>query len=986
MENTSIVEELTANFRTTQNLKKGSDPHFLKQDMSLRPTIYIGLGGFGCSVIRDLKKTIQDLMPNPDIRSGFGFIAVDTHHSEKNDVLNTNEYISVTSVTPHIVSNHRDNKKYLDWYNKIHKGSFKAPTITGGAGQIRAVGRLALLFPPTLNRFYNVFNTTYNNVNAFSAKFADNASTKVYIISSLAGGTGSGMFLDVSVIVREYLNMAGAIGAPVQAIFATAESWEGRVPSVLMPVMYANTYSALKDIHHFAQGNTQRMSYSIPGYESVVIDNTKIPNPIHLVTNQNSDGKVIFKDYDELKHVITSYLLFEIYTPLKGEGDTKVQDNENPVFSDISEKGGIRFISSLGVVRFGIPIDEIEKYYSAIIMLNAINAELEDSISNRDIEEFIVTNKLGEYQTDQLQDQIKRDPQNEGKMVSMSLDLLTEVEGVKHSDLMRVCKNSAETKLKQLKDRYRIILTENAKNTRMVAENALHKRLEEIASNRSLASVLTFINDLKTNFGIHNDSLIEELNEANVTLSKLSDRRELSLGVVHNSAQSGFFGRKKRIEHAITTFEADLQAELNHQITLWAMEDGLNIYNALNKVLSDVHSTWSGAVKSVEAKKHYVTRVSLEQIKKLEKFADVNYKGKGNRFSIISVSQVNDLYMELIGPDMEAELAGRLQRKWKDNKTLRDLVTDDETWFSQENEGVLPGIKKILSDFNLMEAIKRYYGDEATFKNLISRVISLGNPLFPLDPQMIEYDYSSAMIVAINQSLEEDFLKKINFLTPAGVGKSIARYPNSNEAIFYSLKFGYTAFSLTRTNYHFAHYSRLIESYKKAVNSRGYHIMAEAENFAELIPVSKEEEEVRKWFAVARGLNYVFPTSIQSDGKPNADKNESFIWSKGSYYYFNMDVDFKKMKIKLGPGLKVAIAEFGEKPEYREYIQEQVNNLVSEKGTKLVRDKLVNDYIPLLELELDKSSKSDYERKKEIENLLSSIREFCHKELVVNNI
>ncbi len=68
----------------------------LSKEASFRPIIYIGVGGFGCSVISNLKADIDTLIPEQAIKDGFAFIGLDTHPRERNNILTDSEYVALS--------------------------------------------------------------------------------------------------------------------------------------------------------------------------------------------------------------------------------------------------------------------------------------------------------------------------------------------------------------------------------------------------------------------------------------------------------------------------------------------------------------------------------------------------------------------------------------------------------------------------------------------------------------------------------------------------------------------------------------------------------------------------------------------------------------------------------------------------------------------------------------------------------------------------
>lgn len=273
----------------------------LSKVASFRPTIYIGVGGFGCSVLRKLKSDIDKLIPEQTIKDGFAFIGLDTHPRDRNDILTEAEYTSLSvGVQPNNVARDPAFSPYVGWFKEL-AGHWNAPSIYA-ANKVRAVGKFAFLFPPTLNAFHQNLQESYKKIQSFRKNFGMTVFPKVYVISTLAGGTGSGLLIDLIVIVKEFLSPKGGDKNLIQAIVATPEALEGEAPAINYPDFYANTYSTLKEMCNFFSGKEEFVSYGITGagFNRLKVCSTHKPICIYLLTDTNNEHKVIVNTLPEL--------------------------------------------------------------------------------------------------------------------------------------------------------------------------------------------------------------------------------------------------------------------------------------------------------------------------------------------------------------------------------------------------------------------------------------------------------------------------------------------------------------------------------------------------------------------------------------------------------------------------------------------------------------------------------------------------------------
>ena len=192
----------------------------------LRPILFIGLGGAGGKTLRAIKQQLhQDLTAkgyDAGIPTAWQFLHIDTPIVQDGatfpaPMLTAEEYYSVvkSGMTLRDIIKRVESLGPLAETQKMLAGwSTKASPIPidRGAGQIRAIGRLALV--ADLRNTYDVIQKAISKMlspvsipelqGARSALGIEIEETtpQVFIISSLGGGTGSGMFIDIAELVK----------------------------------------------------------------------------------------------------------------------------------------------------------------------------------------------------------------------------------------------------------------------------------------------------------------------------------------------------------------------------------------------------------------------------------------------------------------------------------------------------------------------------------------------------------------------------------------------------------------------------------------------------------------------------------------------------------------------------------------------------------------------------------------------------------------
>jgi hypothetical protein len=192
----------------------------------LRPHLFIGLGGAGGKTLRAIKQQMHhDLSANGysgSLPTAWQFLHIDTPTVQDGasfsaPMLPADEYYSVTrpELTLKDIVERVENLGPLAETQKILAGwstEFVPVVINCGAAQIRGIGRLALV--ADLRNTFDVIQSAISKMlspkaipelQAVASTLGiafEKSTPQVFIISSLGGGTGSGMFLDVAELVK----------------------------------------------------------------------------------------------------------------------------------------------------------------------------------------------------------------------------------------------------------------------------------------------------------------------------------------------------------------------------------------------------------------------------------------------------------------------------------------------------------------------------------------------------------------------------------------------------------------------------------------------------------------------------------------------------------------------------------------------------------------------------------------------------------------
>lgn len=167
------------------------------------PTLMIGLGGLGSSIINNVYKALPDNYKRNTVAHIFDTDVAELKAEQYADLLNGG---GVTQISPPLmvadcIERLKDSTSVEQWFPAI--GSLDHKQMVKGASQVRTISRLALLDTINSGRINSLNHNIDKLLRLTSEGLKD--SIRVVIVNSLAGGTGSGAFLQIALYVREYL-------------------------------------------------------------------------------------------------------------------------------------------------------------------------------------------------------------------------------------------------------------------------------------------------------------------------------------------------------------------------------------------------------------------------------------------------------------------------------------------------------------------------------------------------------------------------------------------------------------------------------------------------------------------------------------------------------------------------------------------------------------------------------------------------------------
>ncbi len=227
----------------------------------LRPTLFLGIGGLAAATLRRLKKRFRARYGDPADAPIFRFLQVD---ADREDLRRARQGdaaegldVSETLLTPlHLPEHYRaDSKNLLRWLGRRWLYGIPRSLQTEG---FRPLGRLALVdnAAEVLSHVRDLLGqitdaaAVEKTAHVTGAGIRD-TTPRVFVVASVAGGSGGGMVVDMAYAVRQALQELGlsARGLCGVLLYATSLKPEDQ------EMARVNAYAALSELAHFSRAD-----------------------------------------------------------------------------------------------------------------------------------------------------------------------------------------------------------------------------------------------------------------------------------------------------------------------------------------------------------------------------------------------------------------------------------------------------------------------------------------------------------------------------------------------------------------------------------------------------------------------------------------------------------------------------------------------------------------------------------------------------------
>ncbi|MGF1540817.1 MAG: tubulin-like doman-containing protein [Pleurocapsa sp.] len=381
------------------------------QSRKINRTICIGLGGTGRDVLMRIRRLIVDRYGDfkqlpvisfvhidtdkatsniTGLRTGNTYHGVDLRFSDAEKVAATMTRSEVDNMVKELsrnVSNYDGSpgvySNISSWFPPQLLKNLKA--IDEGAQAIRPVGRLA--FFHNYRKIKAAIESAEQRTRGHEGfmirqNWSVENKLNIFVVGSLCGGTGSGVFLDVAYCLRQ---MYGNDGAQIVGYLIISPELYGNAPD-----KNANAYAALKELNYYATaGTTFKAEYDLQNLEFV--EESRPPfEYVYLVSNRTAkDYRILEKNKlcNIIAHKITLDFAGELAPIVTAQRDNFLQ---HIIQTDEHPRPNVQRYLTFGLAEIYFPRDIAVQVSLNRIKIKLVNFWLEGEGQSADPNNLLV--------------------------------------------------------------------------------------------------------------------------------------------------------------------------------------------------------------------------------------------------------------------------------------------------------------------------------------------------------------------------------------------------------------------------------------------------------------------------------------------------------------------------------------------------------------------------------------------------------------------
>lgn len=322
------------------------------------PTIIIGVGGVGSQVCAKVEEQLLRTSNRNGDGSSMGstrFIAIDTDINSLRELHRHGFQGKRVLLTDNMtVAKCRDainDPAIGKWYPE--NSIFSKKSMTEGAGQQRSISRLAFEYAIRDGRLDELGNTI-RDLNLLAKKDSCQR-TRFYILSSLAGGTGSGIILPLALYINDLiLKMYGDHLAVCKGFFILSSVFytRNRMSALERRSLDANAYAAVKELSSFMRAADDGGSRMEAGRGGPLFERGRGSYEYCYLFGLTNERNKDIRSLEELKGVVADAVYMQACSPMQDKNNSR-EDNTLRHIDMLGGTNGEKWLRRFGGIGCG---------------------------------------------------------------------------------------------------------------------------------------------------------------------------------------------------------------------------------------------------------------------------------------------------------------------------------------------------------------------------------------------------------------------------------------------------------------------------------------------------------------------------------------------------------------------------------------------------------------------------------------------------------
>ena len=384
------------------------------------PALLIGVGGSGDWVLREVKSSFKRV--HRDIPPNIKFVGIDTAapgggaagkglggdqaEAKGPPRLDPVETVRATAdlfelSTAISQAQHRTRRAWFDdsgdsmphlrhWFSAddyIGKLPQTKYSLADGAGQLRQFGRMGVFLLESQGKDIRVaIRRGFQGILPF---LGANQTVQVLIVSSVAGGTGAGMVIDVANIVRQEATQAGLEKLIALRAFLFLPQTFQHIKAINTSTMNARAYAAIREINRFNTDFDSDFGYPIPYSAAQLHDpasklKVKLFENVYYIDGMSPVNPFVGTLPENAHYPMVAEAIRSLIDGPSGDAYQKWVINDWPGRDAVGSVGAYAIVLPVQMWRRGFELSLIKEILDVVVPATAIGGRLNPNARGKD--------------------------------------------------------------------------------------------------------------------------------------------------------------------------------------------------------------------------------------------------------------------------------------------------------------------------------------------------------------------------------------------------------------------------------------------------------------------------------------------------------------------------------------------------------------------------------------------------------------------------